>query len=92
MNSAAPPTLPGNLVSGSECNGSRPGAIASELCRNLGDASLSSSAICGVVSGDTIGECDAFDDHWQLFRALQTAPCLGGGLNELEDHEFRGVA
>ena len=39
----------------------------------------------------TVGESDTFDDHWQLLRTLQAAPCLCGGLNELEDHELRGL-
>ena len=60
-----------------------------ELCANLGDAARSSGAGFGVVVGDPVGECDALDDHWQLVRALQTAPCLRGGLDELEHHELR---
>jgi hypothetical protein len=42
-----------------------------ELCAILGDAARSSGAGFGVVVGDTVGECDALDDHWQLVRALQ---------------------
>jgi len=41
-----------------------------ELCRNLGDATRSSGAVFSVVGGDTVGECDAFDNHWQLVGAL----------------------
>ena len=51
----------------------------------LGDTAWSSGAGFGVVFGDTIGECDAFDDQRQLVRPLQAAPGLGRGLNELED-------
>jgi len=63
-------------------------AVRRELCWNLGDAARSSGAIFSVFRGDTIGECDAFDDQRQLIGALQAPPCLCGGLDEFEDHEL----
>jgi DNA invertase Pin-like site-specific DNA recombinase len=62
--------------------------INGELCLILGDTAWSSGAGFGVAGGDAVGEGDALDDLWQLVRALQAAPRLCGGLNELEDHEL----
>ena len=45
----------------------------------------------GVGLSDTIGECDAFDDAWQLVRAVELAPLLRCGPDQGEDHQFGGL-
>ncbi len=61
-----------------------------ELWLNLGDATGSGGAALGGVGlGDAVGEFDAFDDAGQQVSSVELAPCLRGGPDEREDHEFR---